>query len=66
MVVAGDRIRVIDAFGNWHAATADSGVEGIRDAMGHRIHTFPVVWVRIDGFPDRVPWPGESVEHSHD
>jgi len=26
---------------------------------GHKVHTFPVVWVRIDGFTDRVPGPRE-------
>jgi len=64
MVKAGDRVRVVDAFGDWHDATAASGVEGVRDSMGHKVHTFPVVWVRIDGFTDRVPWPQESVEPS--
>lgn len=62
MIQAGDRVRVLDAHGQWHEATADSSVEGTRDGAGRKIHDFPVVWVIVDGHPDRMPWPQEAVE----
>lgn len=62
MIKAGDRVRVLDAHGHWHAATADSSVEGTRDGTGRKIHDFPVIWVIVDGHPDRMPWPQEAVD----
>jgi hypothetical protein len=52
---AGDRVKVLDAFGTWHDATADSDVE-----HGHK---FRIVWVFVDGWPDdRMPWPVDSLK----
>ena len=52
---AGDRVEVIDAFGVWRDATADSEVE-----LGYK---FRIVWVVVDGWPDdRMPWPVDSVQ----
>ncbi len=53
-VRVGDRVKVLDAFGVWRDATADSEVE-----PGHK---FRIVWVIVDGWPDdRMPWPVDSV-----
>lgn len=53
-VRAGQRVSVVDAFGTWHPATADSEIE-----PGSK---FPIIWVHLDEWPDeRMPWPVESV-----
>ena len=52
---AGDRVKVLDAFGTWRDATADSEVE-----PGHK---FRIVWVYVDGWPDDpMPWPFDSIK----
>jgi len=65
MIDAGDRVRVIDAFGKWHRAIAQSGVEGTKHG-GRKVHDFPVIWVELDGYPGRMPWPRESVQPDHE
>jgi hypothetical protein len=53
----GDPIRIQDASGDWHDATAASGVE--------RGDKFPIVWVDTtgrDGKPCRLPWPTGYIE----
>lgn len=64
-VQPGDELVATDALGREHPATAVSGYEGThgghRDGSYGRIHDFPIVWIRISGSWERVPWPVESL-----
>gem|GEM_PF-5692654 len=53
----GEAVRIQDAAGDWHDATAASGVE--------RGDKFPIVWVDTfmwDGKACRLPWPLGYIE----
>lgn len=63
-VAPGDRVRIRDAYGEWHDAIADSSIEGTHHGGGRKVHDFPVIWVKSrgnDGKMHRMPWPIEYV-----
>jgi len=57
----GKAVRVRTADDEWLDAVAASRPEGThRD--GRKVHDFPVVWVRIMGVDQPMPWPLTDVE----
>lgn len=59
-VRSGDALIATDALGQDHLATAVSGYEGTHEGR-RKQHDFPVIFIRIAGSWDRVPWPVESL-----
>ncbi len=56
----GDPTEIRTAFDVWRPATAHSDTEPThRD--GKKIHDFPVVWVKVPGRQEALPWPAEDV-----
>lgn len=57
----GSALRVRDASGDWLDAVAVSVPEG-EYVDGRKVHDFPVVWVRVMGVDQTIPWPLTDVE----
>lgn len=56
----GMRVLVRDAFDEWHPAVADSHLEGTHQGR-KRVHDFPVIWIKMFGTAERLPWPAKDV-----
>ena len=57
----GEAVRVRTASGEWLDAVTGSLPEG-QYMDGRKVHDFPVVWVRIMGVDQPMPWPLTDVQ----
>ena len=57
----GEAVRVRTADDEWLDAVATSRPEGTH-VGGRKVHDFPVVWVRVAGVHQSIPWPLTDVE----
>ena len=57
----GDAVRVRTADDEWLHAVTTSRPEGTH-MDGRKVHDFPVVWVRLMGVDQQIPWPLTDVE----
>jgi len=59
----GESVRVRTASGEWLDAVTTSRPEGAH-VGGRKVHDFPVVWVRVMGVDQPMPWPLADAEVS--
>ena len=57
----GESVRVRTAEDEWLDAVTTTTPEGTH-IDGRKVHDFPVVWVRLMGVDQQIPWPLTDVE----